>query len=826
MNIDTFVGTVVTSAPDFGVALVYKSYTAPRLTDLVIAYLPHSDGKYGASAHAAFTSGTNVLCAMNPNSTHIAYIIGPANDRIDADLESTIGLLHYNVEKFTTGDSTTHIMVLDSLMEGMAAWFTNRAHGASRDAIAGDFDASDKQGLAGLHVGRLIAQLRGSAIAYIDVSGDTHKVRLVGDTIEHHTLMSETIDGPYYSAHNRAVTLSEAFGLKDGPIAEADDDASTLTPTSETTLPLYRSQHIAGPAVDGEEALVLEFPYDTDEHDSSTEPTMLSKRRTALSGELSQASALGVMSVKTPFIEGIHQLGYGQAPLQKDKPFEELREPFKYEEGQKKEEKKQPSVQEEIDDAALHKLIGTILSGDYLEAFKKKMAERGLLVSTKGNSLYGRMGEPDMPGGVSGSPAYALPESIVLTDPVTQESKEYYASMSFITQEPDGSILLCDGYGSEIRMSRGNIYISPALDLIARPGRDMSAMVPRHLSFNAQEHVTINSTKSIYVRASEDLKMVGATSGTGVVTVECMATSDGKAPSGLILRSNKNLSVTGKELYIGRNAHSTKDKNKTTQPATPGTIVIDAGSNGTITEHSKSHTVDAGEVLLGAFGKSNSAAISISQNNIGLYAQQILAPAQLLVSSMGSIPVFVFRDGKETTINIQTAASADKAVIVVEGSMLIGKNVLCNGGMQVNKGVTARGVNSISETNGVIDKPDRVFEAAEMPELTAPKDLGRNTAKSAYTASQGVYQDLYLTVNSFAFPETYSIATDLRMPGMVWQVRGEELGNTKVWEEKYVKDIDDKETACYPGYDVWEAANISVADYELKPLKDGYIVNI
>lgn len=38
--------------------------------------------------------------------------------------------------------------------------------------------------------------------------------------------------------------------------------------------------------------------------------------------------------------------------------------------------------------------------------------------------------------------------------------------------------MLKDGYGSEIQMIRGNIIISPALDLILRPGRNIIGTIP------------------------------------------------------------------------------------------------------------------------------------------------------------------------------------------------------------------------------------------------------------------------------------------------------------------------------------------------------------
>jgi hypothetical protein len=75
--------------------------------------------------------------------------------------------------------------------------------------------------------------------------------------------------------------------------------------------------------------------------------------------------------------------------------------------------------------------------------------------------------------------------------------------------------------------------------------------------------------------------------------------------------------------------------------------------------------------------------------------------------------------------------------------------------------------------------------------------------------------------NAFAFPDYEGIATNLRIPGMRWQ---EQKGGG-VWKETYIKDVEDKDTACYPGHEAWEQGKISRRDYELKDLKTGYVIN-
>ena len=96
----TFVGTIAASAPDYGIVLVYRSDTTPALSDLIIAHLPYGDGQFGASPRAAFHTGMDVLCWQNDSSSHLAYVLGPANKQIGDRTEPTGGTLLYHIDKF------------------------------------------------------------------------------------------------------------------------------------------------------------------------------------------------------------------------------------------------------------------------------------------------------------------------------------------------------------------------------------------------------------------------------------------------------------------------------------------------------------------------------------------------------------------------------------------------------------------------------------------------------------------------------------------------------------------------------------------------------
>ena len=177
---------------------------------------------------------------------------------------------------------------------------------------------------------------------------------------------------------------------------------------------------------------------------------------------------------------------------------------------------------------------------------------------------------------VSGNSTYdKLPDLLTLTDPKTGTAKTYYASSAFFQFLPDGSIVLADGYGSEIRMYRGNIYISPKADLICTPGRDTMMMSGRTTAIKSYKRVQINSTTSdVYIKAEEHMRILSGASGEGYLTIENRSQDPTKG--GLILRGNHSVGLTAQNIYIGLTTGRDVTEGQLDTKAT-GSIVVNAG---------------------------------------------------------------------------------------------------------------------------------------------------------------------------------------------------------------------------------------------------------
>ena len=810
--------------PQLGWAIVSAADGTPTIKRSFMAKLPANDSNTGAIMQPNLVEGTAVLCVQDLHAVDLAYIIGPASyaaTEPDVDLEaSALYAVDNRDNEAAANGGEAFRKALEEKLYSRSLKFQDYDHGADIDAAPGDVDCIDQQGNAGIHVGRYIAQLRGSPICYVDASNLTNKIRLVAPSIEQHSPLSVSISDKELAVHNIAINDSEAFGLqKNNPISITK---TGLTYTDANAIPLYRIQQTEGAAVDGKELLVVAYP-EPGPHYCTTEPPLLAKQRVSLSGELTEASAASISSVKSPWLQAIHQVNYNPARSYQEQ--QDILKPWEYPEDEEQEDQPKPAnIYEQIDDAAINKIVDRMLSGDYLETLKKKLAEHGLKVSTADAQIANYMG--GQATGPSNAQAYEPPTSLDLTDPVTGKTTTYFASTSFLSQEADGSILICDGYGSEIRMSRGNIYISPALDLFLRPGRDLSAMVPRHQSYNAQQTTTINSSTSIYIRAINDLKLVGATEGSGMVTLECQA-KEAAPESGLMLKSMCGSTMIGNDIYIGRNIGDGVTEGRVSTPQRNGTIIIDACETGTMTLRSKENVVDASSVCLVASANNTASALRVSPSMIGIYAHGVEIPASVQMRGKRSQEeVTVVRNGQRHTLKLDTYTGDPP--LVVGGALMVGGRFVCNKSGLFCDTLIAKGVGSTSQYCGVVDPSyGDPFKPITVPKLDPHNDMGSFTATLVVEeASRYNYQDAYISANGFAFPTTYNVPADIRVPGMMWQTNEATISNNKVWIEKSVKGKDNKETMCYPGLAVWTGGSISIAGYQTVSLLDGYLTNV
>lgn len=818
------IGTVVMSMPEYGHAFVDTWGGTWNTKERLFAFLPYSDATCGTLILQHIQEGSTVVCMRVYHKPHTAYILTALNATA-ADMTDTLaGRVFYNTNQWTTRKSRIFRTMIDQVKDFVGTMFRNNSNSVDSDVLPGDTDIVNNGGSSSIHVGRYLVQLKGSPIAFIDVSAMQDQIRMVAMKVETHTTATYRKISDEVSVQDSAISAAEAFGMQDGSdIEENWEDVDAYA------VPFFRMQQLEGPSLDGRESIITAFPFDVDMHTDSTEPPVVYKARTAVSGERMVASAKGISSIKTPDIKAVLQFGYRKvnARTTGDEPRKlDLLTPYEYtEDDQKEPEVKKHLLDQEIMDAAINKVVDKLMTEDYLPVLKARMSEAGLIVSE--HPLSSRFQEHTETGPTE-QQAYQPPKTLEITDPVTGRVHLYFDSTSFITQEPDGSILICDGYGSEIRMSQGHIYISPALDLQLRPGRDMWGLIPRHMTLDSQGYAIINSNRSVYLRAVGDMQLAAAAdeNGHGKLTIEC-DDKTGSKNSGLILRSLGNAALTGYNMYVGINKGTSRTENRTEDMDRPGTIIIDAGYQGTIMERSTRHQVSSQIITMVTDSGQSHSAITISSNNIGLYAQVVNMPAQLKMTPInGSQKVSVVVNGTEQQISLDVSAAPD---IMLKETTISHGQIRTAGSIVSLANVIARGGAFVSLSYPIQDDTVRTFIPIDVPNIAVNYTFTNNTGSYfVQQLNKTIYQDYYIGDNCFKFPETYGVVSGFTVPGMVWQEQTRKTVdnmNSVTWEEKAVKDTQGKETASYPGWSVWNDSWITQEGYEKQPLMSAYITN-
>ena len=429
----------------------------------------------------------------------------------------------------------------------------------------------------------------------------------------------------------------------------------------------------------------------------------------------------------------------------------------------------------------------------------------------------------------TGSETYdPLPPTLELTDPKTGQTKVYFASNSFLKFQPDGSIVLADGYGSEIRMYRGNIYISPKADLICNPGRDSMVMAGRNLALKGNKHVTLNSsTSDVLIKADKHMRVLGGASGEGYLTIEnrCYDPANG----GIIVRGGDSLGLTAKNIYMGLSSGKDVTAGALEVDAT-GAMVINA-SKGSLNMNGATIQATGNEVTLA--GHSGPAGASILSMTGG---QTTVNTRNMVVSSEAGIHVGPVEsamevqvpnaDGSSTTVT--GAVSGTPSTIMVDGSAAMSGSLVAQGQVVSNTGVYARqgGFVNADPTYSGMNIRDEGFTPITVE--TAQTNQVQNSEQVWASMASGVGQAHVLTGQRFKYPTSQELGINpatYNLPGMRWQAF---MNDATVWVEKELVDpVDQSTTMVYPGKEAWTQGTITVGltDNPDKSLNDSYVIN-
>lgn len=156
--------------------------------------------------------------------------------------------------------------------------------------------------------------------------------------------------------------------------------------------------------------------------------------------------------------------------------------------------------------------------------------------------------------------------------------QKYYKNSCGIDFLDDGGVVISDGFGSQIRMTGGSIFISAPGDVVNQSGRDIVDLAGYDSITKARNCVDISATEhDVRVKAEKHMQLLSGNSGSGAMLIENKA-GDGKfdytvpgqsvKAAGILIKSAISpLAISSNEIYLGAGVAG----------GYTGNIVIDAG---------------------------------------------------------------------------------------------------------------------------------------------------------------------------------------------------------------------------------------------------------
>lgn len=466
-------------------------------------------------------------------------------------------------------------------------------------------------------------------------------------------------------------------------------------------------------------------------------------------------------------------------------------------------------------------------------------------------------------------------------------SSRFFAGRAAIEIADDGSVVVEDAYGSQVRLEGGNAFVTARNDIVMQPGRNFTVLAPNDIVLRAGNCVDISGGKGdVRVKADGNLMMSSQRKGVLIEANDEGATPDweqiGEAveSSGVMIKAPRSSIVTmSRDTYI-RSGTLEGDR-------TSGELHIDAGAgNGAVYVHGGTVTQRAlrrAETIVGSTGSSEATA-SLDLQPTAF----VLGGKSLQNVNMGGTNFSLGHEDYDVRVNVQGDLFVSKG-LWVDGNAAVGETVWAGANLVVQKDVWTNGSAIFTgailchdiasdKSQGMLAPTGDDFNASDQipPEhpaiakeqLDSDKEQLRSALQQARQEDNGTVTELEESlygdesrfasaalVNNATFtfrtPENYGTSENFTLPETRWQQFNRLLfGAQTVWREDAIASPSTgRETMPYPGFEVWEnqkalvvmnhaafdfergvAANRAdiesrgIGDVELKRLSAGYIV--
>ena len=392
---------------------------------------------------------------------------------------------------------------------------------------------------------------------------------------------------------------------------------------------------------------------------------------------------------------------------------------------------------------------------------------------------------------------------------------KFIQSDAYWTITEDGGIVLGDGFGSEIRMSGGHIFLTAPGDIWFKSGRNVNAFAGDDLILKAHRSADITTTKNdVRIKAHKNIQVVAGVGddgkeGAGGILLESLA----KAPqheykdnvgeeivsSGVIVRCSKSEFVTwAKDIYL-RTGGQNKGEEDVIQS---GNIVLDS---------------------------------SKGEGDISLIAEDVINYVNNSVGHCFKEPGTedTFRGSNLFTYNLNVLGDR----LNVCGQIVGDNGLLLEGGITVIDGhITTEQADAFNNDVTNLDQPDLGILQAEMERIKqfcrdltdkCKEEFTEEIVKKLYEEEDQIGNEELQKIARFQFRDEsqYGTTSMWFLPEDRWQqlARLDEQ-SLPTWKECFI-DVEGEQFYPYPGTRNFKERRWSQLDLTFYQVKKGYNLN-
>jgi hypothetical protein len=401
-------------------------------------------------------------------------------------------------------------------------------------------------------------------------------------------------------------------------------------------------------------------------------------------------------------------------------------------------------------------------------------------------------------------PHYITPAKKVAIKPFTtlgdrDEPFNVYNTSSGIRQLPDGSVIIYGGNGEEIRMYKGNIYITCPGDIIYQAGRDIVSMAPRHNIIKAGKgSLELTSNNGLSVVSQGNLQICAGSSGEkGTLVIENKSPLDmdltvfdegvglnnlEASGGGIMVKSETRTSILGKNTYMGAGNNFGGSSAE-----------IDAYDTEFHSDYHKHYVTSMASIL-----NRGGSALTLGQGNIELLASNMTTVGgAVAITSTFETMDYLDRNGDTSSLSLVSSSSQ----LQVNGALVANGSISADAVGTPNGGQLGK-LEGLSWANAVRSIPK---EANFNTRLNVPSYLGLG---ETLKKNDQALADLDLISTVMPSVAAYKTA-NFYFPFSTWQSI---LTGDSTWSEKGITGS--FATMAFPGLERWDEAG------SLKGFKD------